>query len=87
MAAYFRIESRSSSCGMVCICPHATSYLSTSRAHIEAMWANRSENAPFTRQSMRPAGAQRIADSIIPVADDELMYTGRSVMNSGRSPR
>ena len=36
------------------------------------MRANRSENAPFTKQRILPGGAARIAASIIPVADDEL---------------
>src|SRR3954454_6017990 len=51
------------------------------------MCANRSEKAPFTRLSILPGGAHLTPASIIPVADDELIYTGRSVLNIGRRPR
>ena len=43
------------------------------------MAANRAENAPFTMQRIRPAGAQRAPASISPVADELLMYTGLDV--------
>jgi hypothetical protein len=54
---------------------------------MEAIYANRSENAPFTRQSSRPCGSARMPASIIPVAELVLMSTGRLVLKTDRRPR
>ena len=50
------------------------------------MFANRSEKAPFTSDSMAPGRAQRTAASMRPVADELLTSTGRAVPNMARSP-